>query len=101
MNNFLTNAIRYAGPDTVITVVITRQDSYLRFSVADQGPGIPSEYLEKIFDRFFKVPGISSRGTGLGLAISREFIEAQNGKIWVKSETGSGSIFGFDLFIQA
>lgn len=101
LNNFLTNAIRYAGPDTVITVVITRQDSYLRFSVADQGPGIPSEYLEKIFDRFFKVPGISSRGTGLGLAISREFIEAQNGKIWVKSETGSGSIFGFDLFIQA
>jgi PAS domain S-box-containing protein len=101
LNNFLTNAIRYAGPDTVITVMITRQDNYHRFSVADQGPGIPSEYLEKIFDRFFKVPGIPSKGTGLGLAISREFIEAQNGKIWVKSETGSGSIFGFDLFVQA
>lgn len=100
LNNFLTNAIRYAGPDTVITVMITRQDNYLRFSVADQGPGIPSEYLEKIFDRFFRVPGIPSKGTGLGLAISREFIEAQNGKIWVKSETGSGSIFGFDLFMQ-
>ncbi|MGN6492188.1 MAG: ATP-binding protein [Agriterribacter sp.] len=99
LNNFLTNAIRYAGIDSTLSVTITRHNNTIRFSVADQGPGIPSEYLDKIFDRFFKVPGTLSKGTGLGLAISKEFIEAQNGKIWVKSEIGSGSVFGFDLYV--
>ena len=65
--------------------------------VKDQGTGIPDEYLPKIFERFFKVPGASKTGTGLGLAISKEFIEAQGGKIWVKSTQGEGSEFGFDL----
>ncbi|MBN8858686.1 MAG: HAMP domain-containing protein [Sphingobacteriales bacterium] len=99
LNNFLTNAIRYAGADSTISVRITRNEKTIRFSVADQGPGIPSEYLDKIFDRFFKVPGTPAQGTGLGLSISKEFIEAQQGKIWVKSEIGSGSTFGFDLYI--
>lgn len=99
LNNFLTNAIRYAGADSTISVRITRNEKTIRFYVADQGPGIPSEYLDKIFDRFFKVPGTPAQGTGLGLSISKEFIEAQQGKIWVKSEIGSGSTFGFDLYI--
>ncbi|MGZ8518234.1 MAG: ATP-binding protein, partial [Chitinophagaceae bacterium] len=55
------------------------------------------EYLSKVFDRFFKVPGSKAGGTGLGLAISKEFIEAEGGQIWVKSEIGSGSTFGFNL----
>jgi len=99
LNNFLTNAIRYAGAGSTITVSIAQTSNSVQFSVTDQGPGIPSEYLTRIFDRFFKVPGTASKGTGLGLSISREFIEAQQGKIWVKSEIGSGSVFGFDLFI--
>lgn len=99
LNNFLTNAIRYAGAGSTITLSIVENEKSIRFTVSDQGPGIPSEYLPKVFDRFYKVPGIPSKGTGLGLSISREFIEAQHGKIWVQSETGSGSLFGFDLLI--
>jgi len=97
LNNFLTNAIKHSSNDSTIRVAIGKSGSYIEFSVLDQGPGIPSEYLLKVFERFFKVPGSKASGTGLGLAISKEFIEAEGGQIWVKSEIGSGSIFGFSL----
>ncbi|MOA35152.1 Phytochrome-like protein cph1 [compost metagenome] len=69
------------------------------FSVKDKGKGIEEKYRTKIFERYFKVPGIdkTQSGTGLGLAISKDFIEAQNGSIWVDSELGEGSAFAFKL----
>jgi NtrC-family two-component system sensor histidine kinase KinB len=98
LNNFLTNAIKYSPENSEILVSVKPVDNTsIRFSVRDNGQGIPSQYISRIFDRFFKVPGSKSKGTGLGLAISREFIEAQQGKIWVQSQPGSGSEFGFDL----
>jgi len=97
LNNFLSNAIKYSASDSNISVDIKSNDGFIQFSVIDKGPGIPDEYLPKIFDRFFKVPGSKATGTGLGLAISKEFIEAQGGTIWVKSILGEGSEFGFDL----
>jgi two-component system, NtrC family, sensor histidine kinase KinB len=96
LNNFLTNACKYAPNGSSITIKITANEKDLIISVADKGQGIPAEYLPKVFDRFFKVPG-SKTGTGLGLAISKEFIEAEGGQIWVKSEMGAGSEFGFNL----
>jgi two-component system, NtrC family, sensor histidine kinase KinB len=96
LNNFLTNALKYSPGGTAIDVAVKRTTDGIEFSVRDQGPGIDAQYLSKVFERFFKVPG-SKGGTGLGLAISKEFIEAENGKIWVKSEMGSGSTFGFYL----
>jgi len=97
LNNFLSNAIKYSAEGGKITVSVKLIDSSLQFSVKDRGPGIPGEYLPKIFERFYKVPGSTKTGTGLGLAISKEFIEAEGGTIWVKSAQGEGSEFGFDL----
>jgi NtrC-family two-component system sensor histidine kinase KinB len=97
LNNFLMNAIKYSSEEQKVILRIYRKEGDVVFSVTDQGPGIPTEYLEKVFDRFFKVPGSKAGGTGLGLAISREFIEAQGGQVWVESAYGQGSTFGFRL----
>jgi signal transduction histidine kinase len=97
LSNFLSNAIKYSPEASKISVRISALDDQIEFSVRDQGPGIPEEYQSKVFERFFKVPGSKEGGTGLGLAISKEFIEAQGGQIWTKSELGSGSTFGFTL----
>jgi len=97
LNNFLTNAIKYSSRNGSIIVSVKLNEGLVQFSVLDKGPGIPEEYLPKVFDRFFKVPDSKTSGTGLGLAISKEFIEAQGGKIWAKSKLGEGSEFGFDL----
>ena len=97
LNNFLTNAIKNSGEGTEIVVSAANINENVQFSVADKGPGIAQEYLPRIFERYFKVPGSKTKGTGLGLGISKEFIEAQKGKIWVESEIGKGSIFSFSL----
>lgn len=96
LNNFLTNAIKYSPVATGIVVKLKNAGDTVEFSVTDKGPGIQAGYLDKIFDRFFKIPGAKG-GSGLGLTISKEFIEAQQGRIWVKSEIGDGSTFGFNL----
>jgi PAS domain S-box-containing protein len=98
--NFLTNAVKYSPENNTVNVAVHRKNGSVQFTVQDHGQGIDERYLPKIFDRYFKVPGKHERnGSGLGLAISREFIEAQEGKIWVQSEVGTGSIFGFSLKI--
>src|SRR6201991_4600889 len=94
--NFLTNAIKYSPEDADIEVAAFLRQNKVEFIVKDPGRGIDEKYLPRIFDRYFKVPGSHDRnGTGLGLSISKEFIEAQGGKIWVKSQLGEGSSFGF------
>ncbi len=96
--NFLTNAIKYSPEDADIEVTACLQRNKVEFIVKDNGRGIEEKYLPRIFDRYFKVPGSHDRnGTGLGLSISKEFIEAQGGRIWVKSELGEGSSFGFSF----
>ena len=96
--NFLTNAIKYSPEDADIEVTACLQRNKVEFIVKDNGRGIEEKYLPRIFDRYFKVPGSHDRnGTGLGLSISKEFIEAQGGRIWVKSQLGEGSSFGFSF----
>jgi signal transduction histidine kinase len=71
---------------------------HISFAVTDHGPGIDQVYIARIFERYFQIPGRSDKkGSGIGLAICKEFIEAMGGKVWVKSQLGEGSTFGFDL----
>jgi PAS domain S-box-containing protein len=96
--NFLTNAIKYSPDQSVIEISAHRNKDKVEFLVTDHGRGIDEKYLPRIFERYFKVPGSHDRnGTGLGLSISKEFIEAQGGRIWVSSQLGAGSRFGFTL----
>jgi PAS domain S-box-containing protein len=96
--NFLTNAIKYSPDQSVIEISANRNKDMVEFLVTDHGRGIEEKYLPRIFERYFKVPGSHDRnGTGLGLSISKEFIEAQGGRIWVSSQLGAGSRFGFTL----
>ena len=95
--NFLTNAIRYSSEKSTITIQLKSEKHQVVFSVIDKGKGIDVRYKSKIFDKYFQIPGSHKTGTGLGLAISKEFIEAQNGTIGVKSELGLGCTFYFKL----
>lgn len=97
MNNFLTNAIRYSPENGEIILKAEAKDNSVKLSIQDFGIGIDPAYQQKIFDRFFRVPGTQKKGTGLGLAISKEFIEAMKGSIQVESEPGKGSTFTFYL----
>ncbi len=97
LNNFLTNAIKYSAEGSTINVTARQGEGGVVFSVQDAGPGIAAEYVPRLFERYFKVPGSKEKGTGLGLAISKDFIEAQKGKVWVASEPGNGSTFSFLL----
>lgn len=98
LNNFLTNAIRYAPAKSKIAILCKKTDDQLSFSVTDKGQGIDEPYLVRIFERYFQVPGRSDKkGSGIGLAICKEFIDAMGGHIWVRSKFGEGSTFGFDI----
>jgi len=93
LTNLISNAIRYSYDNSTIYLTIQQNDNQVQISVRDTGQGIAPQYKDKIFDRYFRVPGTKKEGTGLGLAISKEFIEAQGGQIRVESEFGAGSTF--------
>lgn len=98
LTNLISNAIRYSYDNSIISLTIQETDLMVQISVKDTGQGIAPEYKDKIFDRYFRVPGTKKEGTGLGLAISKEFIEAQGGQITVDSEFGAGSTFTIILY---
>lgn len=97
LNNFLTNALRYSPENAEVILSVRQHATTTEFSVKDFGKGIDPQYTQRIFDRYFRIPGTPEHGTGLGLAICREFIEAQSGKIWLESNLGAGSEFCFEL----
>jgi len=94
--NIVHNAVRYARPQTGITIRASRRDAHTVIEVADQGPGIAAEHQPKIFDRFYRADKGRARsegGHGLGLAIAKWSVERQGGCIEVESEVGKGSVF--------
>jgi two-component system, NtrC family, sensor histidine kinase KinB len=97
LTNLISNAIRYSYEHATVYIGIRKTEGGVQFLVRDTGQGIAQQYREKIFDRYFRVPGTRKEGTGLGLAISKEFIEAQGGQITLESELGAGSTFTVTL----
>ncbi len=99
--NLVENAIKYGRADgSVMIGAETAEEGKLRLWVRDDGPGIPQEARERVFERFYRVDRARSRetgGTGLGLAIVKHIIQAHGGEVWVKSELGQGATFYFTL----
>jgi PAS domain S-box-containing protein len=94
--NLLTNAHQYGRPGGRIELQLALHDGHARLAVRDDGPGIPRELQERIFERFYRPDTEQtrrSRGAGLGLPIARAFAELHGGRLWVESEPGVGSTF--------
>jgi signal transduction histidine kinase len=98
LSNLLSNALRYTPPGGRVRVAATVEPGFVRFTVEDTGPGIPSQYQGRVFERFFRAPGQSGgTGAGLGLAIAREIVGAHGGSIGVDGAEGGGARFSFTL----
>ena len=100
--NLLSNAAKFAKPEGGrVKVRLTNQHDRLAVSVEDNGPGIPPEQSEAVFDRFRQlgddVMTGKPRGWGLGLTICREIVEHFGGRIWVEPARPTGAVFRFTL----
>ncbi len=102
--NFLSNAIKFSPPDSIIKLEIADFPDAIQISVIDQGKGIPADKLETVFERFKQVERADETtkgGSGLGLAICRAIIDAHHGTIGVNSQVDQGSTFWIRLPKQA
>ena len=100
LRNLVSNAIKYTPTEGIISVECIEDESYFLIMVKDSGKGISGENIRKIFDgsEYFSLPGLmQEKGSGLGLKICIEFVELNNGKIWVSSEKGKGTTFYFTV----
>jgi two-component system phosphate regulon sensor histidine kinase PhoR len=98
--NLTENALKYAASGKRIRFGARLLASEVQFTIQDFGPGISSEHLQRIFERFYRVDKARSResgGTGLGLAIVKHIVQAHGGRIWCESELGQGASFHFTL----
>lgn len=100
VTNLLTNAIKYSPDGGEVEVSSSLDGGYVRVGVRDHGPGIPPEFIERLFGRYERYEGSAKThviGTGLGLAIARQIVEMHKGRIWVESKLGEGSQFFFTI----
>lgn len=98
--NLIDNAIKYGRSGGVVQITAHQTEAATEVCVLDDGPGIPEEARERIFERFYRVDRARSRdagGTGLGLAIVKHIVLSHGGKVWVESVLGEGSKFFFTL----
>lgn len=97
----LGNALRFSPPESSVTVRVAPWTSDMpAFSVHDQGPGIPKDWADKIFDKFTQVDARkdgAAVGSGLGLTFCELAVQAQGGRIWLESEVGNGTTVFFTL----
>ncbi|MBU6409161.1 MAG: GHKL domain-containing protein, partial [Verrucomicrobia bacterium] len=102
--NLLDNAIKYGRANGEVTVGAKQAGGSVEVFVRDNGPGIPPESLDRVFERFYRVDKARSReqgGTGLGLSIVKHIVQAHGGDVRVESTLGQGAIFSFTLPVMA
>jgi two-component system phosphate regulon sensor histidine kinase PhoR len=101
LSNLVDNAIKYGRTGGhVIVSARSADDGKVEISVQDDGPGLPADSLERVFERFYRVDKGRSReqgGTGLGLAIVKHIVQSHGGTVWAKSKAGKGTTFYFTL----
>jgi len=99
LRNLLDNAIKFSPEGGIIDVSVCLVGSSVRVSVCDQGPGIPQDELEAVFDKFVQSSKTKTGagGTGLGLAICDEIIAAHRGRIWAENRPEGGAVFSFEI----
>ena len=100
LTNLLDNAIKYSPNGGLIELGVEADDGHARFTVRDEGLGIPLGEQKRIFDKFYRLDPDQRRGiggSGLGLYICRELVRSMNGRIWVDSDPGKGATFTFEL----
>jgi two-component system sensor histidine kinase KdpD len=99
--NLLENAAKYTPADSVVEISAALEGGMLVLGVADRGPGIPKELIDRIFEKFYRLPREGAgAGAGLGLAICRGIVEAHGGRIWAENREGGGALFRFALPIE-
>ena len=101
LSNLVDNAIKYGRTSGGVTVAAyPGENGKVEVSVKDDGPGLPAEALERVFERFYRVDKARSReqgGTGLGLSIVKHIVQTHGGRVWATSELGNGATFFFTL----
>ncbi len=100
LRNLISNALRYSTAGACVSVNLRREGNLARTEVRDTGPGIPTDALEHVFERFWRGDPSRARslgGAGLGLAIAKQWVEAHGGQIGVTSQVGQGTTFWFTL----
>lgn len=97
--SLLDNASKYSPANSRIAIAAETREASVLLSVRDNGPGIPRDLREKVFEKFFRgtAAGAKRAGFGLGLSIAKGIVEAHGGRIWVESSTGLGTTFSFTI----
>jgi two-component system sensor histidine kinase KdpD len=97
LTNLLSNAAFHTSPETPVRISAQLEGNTLVLAVDDRGPGIPSDCLPRIFDKFFRAPNARTGGTGLGLSLVKGFVEAQGAKVTARLNPGGGLLFRISL----
>ena len=100
MTNLLSNAVKFSSRGDSVEIGVSRQNGSLEIKICDQGPGIPDQFRDKIFEKFSRMnssDGQQVGGTGLGLSISKSIVEQHGGDIGIEPDTGKGATFFFRL----
>ncbi len=93
LEHLLENAVKYAPPDTRVELEWTLVEGVVRVAVSDEGPGIPPEWRERIFEPYSRRETLTARGSGIGLYAARRLAESMRGRLWCEPAPSGGARF--------